>query len=114
MVHIHSIAASSYPSRQEQESDREATSCSRVGLPCCGGGSSTTTAMVDVAQRQRLAGAAMAPPPTAMMHVVNQLLNNPPPSGASPSAVEQWRHDVDQLVIAAINTPPPRGIISRQ
>jgi hypothetical protein len=36
---------------------------------------------------------------------VCQLLNNPPPTRASPSAVEQWRHDVDQLIVAAINTP---------
>jgi hypothetical protein len=35
-----------------------------------------------------------------------QLLNNPPLSGASPLAAEQWRHDVDQLVVAAINTRP--------
>jgi hypothetical protein len=34
-----------------------------------------------------------------------QLLNNPPPSGASPSAVEEWRRTVDQLIVAAINTP---------
>jgi hypothetical protein len=38
-----------------------------------------------------------------------QLLNNPPPAGVSPSAAEQWRHDVDQLVIAAINTPHREG-----
>jgi hypothetical protein len=35
----------------------------------------------------------------------HKLLNNPPSSGASPSAAEQWRHDVDQLIIAAINMP---------
>jgi hypothetical protein len=34
-----------------------------------------------------------------------QLLNNPPPSGASPSAAEEWRRNVDQVIIAAINTP---------
>jgi hypothetical protein len=28
---------------------------------------------------------------------------------ASPSVAEQWRHDVDQLVVATINTPPRRG-----
>jgi hypothetical protein len=33
-----------------------------------------------------------------------QILNNPPPSGASPSVAEQWRHDVNQLIVAAINT----------
>jgi hypothetical protein len=30
-------------------------------------------------------------------------------AGASPSAVEQWRHDVDQLIIAAINKPHRDG-----
>jgi hypothetical protein len=38
-----------------------------------------------------------------------QLLNHPPPTGVSPSAAEQWRHDVDQLIIAAINTPHREG-----
>jgi hypothetical protein len=52
----------------------------------------------------------------AMMHAVHQLRNNPPPSGASPSAVEQWCHDIDQLIIVAINTPPlgGGGIIGHQ
>jgi hypothetical protein len=45
----------------------------------------------------------------ATMHAVHQLRNNPPPLGASPSAVEQWRHDIDQLIIVAINTPPLGG-----
>jgi hypothetical protein len=40
------------------------------------------------------------------MHAERQLLNNPPPSGALPSTVEQWRHDVDQLIIMSINMPP--------
>jgi hypothetical protein len=43
------------------------------------------------------------------MLAARQLLNNPPPAGASPSAAEQWRHDVDRLVIAAINTPHREG-----
>jgi hypothetical protein len=38
-----------------------------------------------------------------------QLLNNPPPTGASPSTAEQWRHDVDQLVVTTINTPHHEG-----
>jgi hypothetical protein len=53
---------------------------------------------------------AVPPPPAAgtdaMLQMARQLLNNPPSSEASPSVVEQWRHDVDQLVVAAINTPP--------
>jgi hypothetical protein len=40
----------------------------------------------------------------AMLLAVRQLLNNPPPTESSPSAAKQWRHDVDQLVIVAINT----------
>jgi hypothetical protein len=36
---------------------------------------------------------------------VRQLLNNPPPSEALPSAAEQWRHDVNQPVVATINMP---------
>jgi hypothetical protein len=41
----------------------------------------------------------------ATLLAVRQLLNNPPPSGASPSAAEEWHRNVDQLVVAAINTP---------
>jgi hypothetical protein len=113
MVHIHSITASYHPSRQEQVSDSEATSCSRAGRPHHGGGRSTAIARVDTTQRQHSISVAIAPPPMATtkatMHAVHQLLNNPPPSGASPLAMEQLRHDVDQLVITAINTPHPRG-----
>jgi hypothetical protein len=47
--------------------------------------------------------------PDAMLLAVCELLNNPPSAGASPSAAEQWRHDVDQLVIAAINLPHREG-----
>jgi hypothetical protein len=41
----------------------------------------------------------------AILLAARQLLNNPPPSGASPSAVEEGRRNVDQLIIVAINTP---------
>jgi hypothetical protein len=112
MVHIHSIATSSQPSRQEQESGGEATSHFRAGRPRRGGGHSTATTRVDTAQRQRSASVAAVAPMAiaeATMHAVCQLLNNPPPSGASSSTVEQCRHDVDLLIIAAINSPPPRG-----
>jgi hypothetical protein len=47
--------------------------------------------------------------PDAALLAARQLLNNPPPAEASPSATEQWRHDVDQLIIAAINTPHQEG-----
>jgi hypothetical protein len=42
--------------------------------------------------------------PNAVLLAACQLLNNPPSAEASPSAAEQWRHNVDRLVIAAINT----------
>jgi hypothetical protein len=49
------------------------------------------------------------PPPTvgveATLVTTHPLLNNPPSTHTSPSAVEQWRHDVDQLIVVAINTP---------
>jgi hypothetical protein len=38
-----------------------------------------------------------------------RLLNNPPSTIVSPSAAEQWRHDVDQLIVATINTPHREG-----
>jgi hypothetical protein len=47
--------------------------------------------------------------PDAAFLAARQLLNNPPPAGASPSAAEQWRHDVYQLIIAAINTSHREG-----
>jgi hypothetical protein len=60
-------------------------------------------------QPQRTAGTVPAPPVAvgadATLLAACQLLNNPPPSGASPSAAEEWHCNVDQLVVAAINTP---------
>jgi hypothetical protein len=41
----------------------------------------------------------------AMLLAVHQLLNNLSPTEASPSTAEQWRHDIDQLITATINTP---------
>jgi hypothetical protein len=40
----------------------------------------------------------------AMLAAAHQLLNNPPSALASPSAMKQWRHDVDQLIATTINT----------
>jgi hypothetical protein len=48
--------------------------------------------------------------PQATLEVVRQLLHNPPGSHASPSATEQWHHDVDQLIVNAINTLPHGGV----
>jgi hypothetical protein len=47
--------------------------------------------------------------PEATLVVVCQLLHNPPSAHASPSEAEQWCHDVDQLIGAAINTMPQGG-----
>jgi hypothetical protein len=64
-------------------------------------------------QHQRSAGMVRTPPPAAGVEATlvatRQLLNNPPLVHASPSATEQWCHDVDRLVVAAINTPHHEG-----
>jgi hypothetical protein len=105
MLDIHSMAASSHPSRHE----RGATSRPRVGRPRHAGGRSGATTVIVESQPQRAAGTVPAPSVVAgadeTLLVARQLLNNPPPSGASPSAAEEWRRNVDQLVVAAINTP---------
>jgi hypothetical protein len=65
------------------------------------------------AHRQHSVDTVTVPPlgasPEAMLEVVCQLLYNPLAPHVVPLAVEQWRHDIDQLIIAAINTLPPRG-----
>jgi hypothetical protein len=134
MGELHSMAASSHPSHCEWEIGEEAKSHSWAGQSRRRGNRATVTASVGVPQhqrstnvvvtpppvanvaaqqRQRTASVAMPPPPRptadATMHVARQLLNNPPPTGASSSTVEQWCHDVDQLLVVAINTPPPGG-----
>jgi hypothetical protein len=64
-------------------------------------------------QPQPTAGTTASPPatvgPDATLLAVRQLLNNPPLVKASPSAAEQWCHDVDQLIIAVINMPHRDG-----
>jgi hypothetical protein len=103
------MAASSHPSRHEREVERGATSRPRAERPRCAGGRSGATTVIVESQPQRTASAVPAPSVVvgadATLLVARQLLNNPPPSGASPSATEEWRRNVDQLVIAAINTP---------
>jgi hypothetical protein len=109
MVDIHSVVASSHPSRHEREPEREATSRSRAGWSQRAGSHVDATTVVLESQPQRTVGTTAYPPATVgidiMLLVVRQLLNNPPSTKASPSAIEQWHHDVDQLIIAAINTP---------
>jgi hypothetical protein len=107
------VAPSSQCSRRERESEWETTSHSRVGLSQRLGGCTDTTTVVLESQPQPTAG-TIASLPVAVgldvaLLVARQLLNNPPPTGASPSVAEQWHHDVDQLVVAAINTPHREG-----
>jgi hypothetical protein len=103
------MAASSHPSRREREVERGATSHPRAGRPRCTGGRSDATTVIVESQPQRTAGTVPTPSVVAgtdaTLLAARQLLNNPPPSGASPSAAEEWRRNVDQLVVAAINTP---------
>jgi hypothetical protein len=75
----------------------------------------TTVVVANAATTQRQHSAtttAMMPPgagPKATLEAARQLHHNPLGLNTSPSAAEQWRHDVDQLVITAINTPPCEG-----
>jgi hypothetical protein len=109
MVDVHSIVTSSHPSCHERESEWETTSLSRAGRSRRVGGRTDTTTIVLESQLERTTGTTAPPPATAgidaTLLVVCQLLNNPPPSEVPPSVAEQWCHNVDQLVVAAINTP---------
>jgi hypothetical protein len=73
----------------------------------------TRSATTVVAHRQHSATTVAMPPPgaspEATLKEARQLLHNPPGSHASPSAAKQWSHDVDQLIVAAINTLPHGG-----
>jgi hypothetical protein len=103
------MATSSHPSCHEREVERGATSRPRAGRPRRAGGRSGATTVMVESQPQRTAGAVPAPSVVAgvdaTLLAARQLLNNPPPSGASPSVAEQWCHNVNQLIAAAINTP---------
>jgi hypothetical protein len=99
------MAASSHPSHRE----REATSRSRAGWSQRASGRADATTVVLESQPQRTAGTTTSPLAAAgiiaALLAVRQLLNNPPPSRASSAVAEQWRHDVGQLVVTAINAP---------
>jgi hypothetical protein len=113
MVDIHFIVVSSHPSHREQETEREVTSRSWAGRSRRAGGHSGATTATTATQHQRTVGTVRTLSPAvgveATLVVARRLLNNPPSAYASPSAVEQWRHDVDQLIVAAINTPQYDG-----
>jgi hypothetical protein len=109
MVDIHSVVASSHPSRRERESKWETNSRSRARRSRWAGGRTDGTTVMLERQPQRTTSTTASPSAVAgiddALLAVRQLLNNSPPSEASPSAAEQRRHDIDQLIIAAINTP---------
>jgi hypothetical protein len=70
-------------------------------------------ATVVAAHRQHSAAMTAVMPPgaglEATLEAVHQLLHNPLGPHASPLAAEQWHHDIDQLIVAAINTSPRGG-----
>jgi hypothetical protein len=107
------MAASSHPSCRVQETEREVTSHSQAGRPRRASGHSMATTAATAMQHQCSAGTVRTLPPVvgveATLVTTRRLLNNPPLVHVSPSATEQWCHDVDQLIIAAINTPYHEG-----
>jgi hypothetical protein len=113
MVDIHSIVVSSHPSHQEQETERDVTSRSRAGRSRRVGGRSSATTAMTATQHQHTTEMVRTPPPAvgveATLVTARRLLNNPPSMHASPSTAEQWCHDVDQLIVAAINTVHHEG-----
>jgi hypothetical protein len=86
-VDIHSMAASSHPSRHEREVERGATSRPRAGRPRRTGGRSSATTVIVESQPQRTAGAVPAASVVAGADVTllaaHQQLNNPPSSTTS-------------------------------
>jgi hypothetical protein len=99
-----SVAASSHPSHREKESEQKTTFRSRAGQSRRPRGRTDTT--IVVLESQPTAGTVG---PDTVLLMARQLLNNTPPPGVSPLAAEHWRHDVNQLVIAAINMPHREG-----
>jgi hypothetical protein len=75
----------------------------------------TTTAVVAttaIAQWQPSAATTEVMPPAASpegaLIAAHVLLHNPLGPDASPEVAEQWRNDVDHLIVDVINTPPHR------
>jgi hypothetical protein len=57
----------------------------------------------------------VATPPSAVaieatLVAARQLLNNPPPPHTSLSTTEQCHHNIDQLIVDAINTRDGNGV----
>jgi hypothetical protein len=114
MMDIQSIVGSPLPTLHETE--QEATFHSRAGRSHrtnTHGASTAAGATIAAAHRQHSVATVAMPPPGASLEATLesacQVLHNPLGPLASPSAAEQWHHDVDQLTVAAINTPPHGG-----
>jgi hypothetical protein len=106
------MAASSHPCRGVQETEREVTSRSQAGRSRHTGGHSghdSRDCYVAPALGRDGLDTAASGGVEATLVTARRLLNNPPTVHASPSAAEQWRHDGDHLVVAAINTPHHEG-----
>jgi hypothetical protein len=121
MVDIRSIAASSQPSRREREAEGEATYHTRVRRSRRASGHAVTAAVAatTATQRQWSATTVVTPSPgaspEATLVTACALLNNLPDTEASPEVAEQWHINVDQLIVAAINSPPsPDGGLATQ
>jgi hypothetical protein len=101
------MAACSHSSSQEQEADGEATSCYRAGDPAVRVSAPLLRLRWLLCSTNVSATMVVTPPPVvgaeAMLVTASALLNNPPGPNASLNATEQWRTDVDQLIIIAIN-----------
>jgi hypothetical protein len=87
MVDIRSMAVSSHPSHQEQETEGEATSLSAVGRSRRAGGHTTAAVGIAAPRHQHLTSTVVTPPPAvaaeATLVATHQLLNNPPPPDTS-------------------------------
>jgi hypothetical protein len=103
------MVASAHPSHRVQETEREVTSRSQAGRSRHAGGQSMAMTAATATQHQCSTRTVCTPPPVAGVEAtlvaVHRLLNNPSSVHASPSVAEHWHHDVDQLVVVAINTP---------
>jgi hypothetical protein len=116
MVDTRSIAGSSCPSHHGQGSEQESTFHSRAGRSHRTNAHDATMVVVATAAathwQHSASTAAVTPPgagPEGMLQAARELLRNPPGPSAPPLAVEQWRHDVNQLIITANNMPSHGG-----
>jgi hypothetical protein len=114
MVDIRSMAASSHPSHRQQDTKGEATRCSEVGRShhmsgCAIARIAAATSPVAPALGHHGCDTAAGCSCRGYTGRCMPTSQQPPGPHASPSAAEQWRYDVDQLIVTAINTPPHGG-----